>query len=90
MAQRQKHSEWIGMSMGHGASDDWPEEYIIVVPHSWRDDHLWLDIQVETQERIGTTLREMYADLEQLPLSPSLILLIRQIEAGRSAPDAHG
>lgn len=76
--------------MGHGASDDWPEEYIIVVPHSWRNDHLWLDIKVETQERIGTTLREMYADLELLPLSPSLILIVRQIEAGRSAPEAHG
>ena len=76
--------------MGHRASDDWPEEYMIVVPHSWRDDHLWLDIQVETHERIGTSLREMYADLEQLPLSPSLIVLVRQIEAGRSAPEAHG
>lgn len=78
------------MPMGHRASDDWPEEYIIVVPHAWRDDHLWLDIQVETQERIGTTLREMYTDLEQLPLSPSLILLVRQIEVGRSAPETHG
>jgi hypothetical protein len=78
------------MSMGRKASDDWPEEYIIVVPHSWRNDHLWLDIQVETQERIGTTLREMYANLEQLPLPPGLILLARQIEASRSAPEAHG
>ena len=76
--------------MGHRASDDWPGEYMIVVPHSWRDDHLWLDIQIETQERIGTALREMHADLEQLPLSPSLIVLVRQIEAGRSAPEAHG
>ena len=76
--------------MGHRASNDWPEEYIIIVHHSWRDDDLWLDIQVEIQERIGTTLREMYADLERLPLSPSLTLLVHQIEAGRSAPEAHG
>jgi hypothetical protein len=76
--------------MGHRASDDWPEEYMIVVPHSWRDDHLWLDIQIETQERIGTALREMYADLERLSLSPNLILLVRQIGAGRSASEAHG
>jgi hypothetical protein len=32
----------------------------------------------------------MYADLERLPLSPSLILLVRQIEASRRAPKAHG
>ncbi|WP_201865107.1 hypothetical protein [Microvirga soli] len=76
--------------MGYGASDDEPEEYIIVVPHSWRDDGLWRDIQAETQERIRTSLREMYVNLERLPLSPSLTLLVRQIEAGRSAPEAHG
>jgi len=76
--------------MGHRASDDWLEEYIIVVPHSWRNDHFWLDIQVETQERIGTILRSMYPDLERLPLSPSLILLVCQIEAGRRAPEGHG
>jgi hypothetical protein len=34
--------------MGHSASDDRLEEYIIVLPHSWREDHLWLDIQIET------------------------------------------
>jgi hypothetical protein len=77
------------MPMGRSASD-WAEEYIIVVPHSWRGDNRRLDIQVETQERIGPTLREMYADLERLLLSPSLLRLIRQIEAGRSAPEAHG
>lgn len=76
--------------MGYGASDDEPEEYIIVVPHSWRDDGLWWDIQAETQERIRTSLREMYAELGRLPLSPSLIFLVRQIEAGRSASEAHG
>jgi hypothetical protein len=76
--------------MGRAASDDGPEDYFIVVPHAWRDDDLWLDIQVETQERIGTTLREMYADLGRLPLSPRLMLLIRQIEAPRKASADHG
>ncbi len=76
--------------MGRAASDDGPEDYLIVVPHAWRDDDLWLDIQLETQERIGTTLREMYADLGRLPLSPSLMLLVRQIEADRGAPTLHG
>ena len=76
--------------MSYGASDDEPEEYIVVVPNSWRADGLWRDIQAETQVRIRTSLREMYANLERLPLSPSLTLLVRQIEAGRSAPEAHG
>ena len=76
--------------MGGAASEDWPEDYIIVVPHAWRDDGLWRDIQAETQERIGTTLREMYADLDRLSLSPRLTLLARQIEAHRGAPSANG
>jgi hypothetical protein len=78
------------MPMGRAASDDWPEDYLVVVPHAWRDDDLWLGIQLETQERIGTTLREMYADLGRLPLSPSLLLLVRQIEADQRAPALHG
>ena len=76
--------------MGRAASDDWPEDYLIVVPHAWRDDDLWLCIQAEPQERIGTTLREMHADLGRLPLSLSLMLLVRQIEAGQRAPGLHG
>jgi hypothetical protein len=76
--------------MGCAASDDWPEDYIVVVPHAWRDDDLWRDIQSETQERIGTTLREMYAELDRLPLSPRLTLLARQIEAHRGALTANG
>jgi hypothetical protein len=78
------------MPMGRAASDDWPEDYIVVVPHAWRDDDLWRDIQTETQEQIGTALREMYAELERLPLSPSLMRLVRQIEGHRRAPAAHG
>lgn len=76
--------------MGRAASDDWPEDYIIVVPHAWRDDDLWMNIQTETQEQIGTALREMYAELERLPLSPNLMLLVRQIEGHRRASAAHG
>ena len=76
--------------MGCAESDDWLEDYIVVVPHAWRDDDLWKDIQSETQERIGTTLREMYAELDRLPLSPRLTLLARQVEAKRGAPAAHG
>ena len=76
--------------MGRAASDDWPEDYLIVVPHAWRNDDLWLDIQLETQQRIGTTLREMYADLGRPPLSSSLMLLVRQIEANQRAPTLHG
>jgi hypothetical protein len=76
--------------MSRAASDDGQEDYVIVVPHPWRDDDLWQGIRAETHERIGTTLREMYADLERLPLSPCLMLLVRQIEAHRRAPTAHG
>jgi hypothetical protein len=76
--------------MGRAASDDWPEDYIIVVPHAWRDDDLWMSIQTETQEQIGAALREMYAELERLPLSPSLMLLVRQIDGQRRVRTAHG
>jgi hypothetical protein len=78
------------MPMGSAASDDGPKDYLIVVPHAWRDDDLWLDIQLEIQQRIGTTLREMYADLGRLPLSSCLMLLVRQIEADQRAPALHG
>jgi hypothetical protein len=76
--------------MGRAASDDWLEDYIVVVPHAWRDDDLWREIQTETQGRIDTRLREMYADLGRLRLSPRLRLLVRQIKAHRGAPTAHG
>jgi len=68
--------------MDRAAVEDWPEGYTIVVPHAWRDDGLWIDMRSETQERIGTTLREMYAELLQQPPSPALQKLIRQIEVG--------
>ena len=77
------------MPMGRAVSEDWPEGYLVVVPHAWRGDGLWTGMQAEAQERISTTLREMYADLLQQPLSPSLERLVRQIET-RSETLPHG
>jgi hypothetical protein len=71
--------------MSRVVSEDWPEGYLVVVPHAWRGDDLWTDMQSEAQERIGTTLREMYAELLQEPLSPGLKSLARQIELGSEA-----
>jgi hypothetical protein len=62
--------------------EDWPEGHLIIVPHAWRGDGLWIDMQSEVQERIGTTLREMYAELLQQPPSPMLQKFIHQIELG--------
>ena len=66
--------------MSRAVSEDWPEGYLVVVPHAWRGDDLWTAMQAETQERISTTLREMYAELLQQPLSPGLERLVCQIE----------
>jgi hypothetical protein len=68
--------------MSRVVSEDWPEGYLVVVPHAWRGDDLWIDMQSEAQERIGTTLREMYAELLQQPLSPRLERLVCQIGMG--------
>ena len=68
--------------MSRVVSEDWPEGYLVVVPHAWRGDDLWIDMQSEAQERIGTTLREMYAELLQEPLSPGLQGLVRRIRTG--------
>ncbi len=70
------------MPMSRVAVEDWPEEYLIVVPHAWRDDDLWIDMQSETHERIGANLREMYAELLQQPLSPVLERIARRIAVG--------
>jgi hypothetical protein len=70
------------MPISRAAVEDWPEDYIIVVPHARRDDGLWSDIQSEAQERIGTTLRGMYAELLQQPLSPGLERVARRIKVG--------
>ncbi len=42
--------------MGRAGVEDCPEDYIIVVPHAWRDDGLWIDMQTEAQKRIGPEL----------------------------------
>jgi hypothetical protein len=43
-------------------------------------------MQSETQERIGKSLREMYAELLQQPLSPGLERIAHQIEVGSETP----
>lgn len=75
--------------MGHDA-DDWPEGILIAVPHAWRDDGLWRDMQAEAQERIGMKLRELYFDLLQQPLSPGLTGLALEIERRRDASAVRG
>jgi hypothetical protein len=45
------------------ANEEWPIGYVIAVPHVWRGDGLWCDIQTEAQKRIGRGLQEMYAEL---------------------------
>ncbi len=72
----------MGISMDLGADEDWPEGHIIVVPHAWRGDGLWNDMQAEAQERIGTTLCEMYAEFLQQPLPPGLQKAILSLETG--------
>jgi hypothetical protein len=76
--------------MGRAAPEDWPKGFIVVVPRAWRGDGLWTDMQTEVQERIGTTLREMYADLLRQPLSPQLAALVRDIKAGWKASSHDG
>ncbi len=76
--------------MDCSAPEEWPEGYLFVVPHAWRGDGIWSDIQAETQERIGRTLRETYADLVQQPLSANLILLVQGIEKHVEASHTHG
>lgn len=72
--------------MGVESSEEWPLDYIVVVPHAWRDDDLWDKIQAEAQERIGQTLREMYAELLQQPLSPDLAKLVGEVSASLETP----
>ena len=49
--------------MADDGMEDWPVGQIVVVPHSWRGDGLWNEIQLEAQDRIGADLRETYAEL---------------------------
>jgi hypothetical protein len=76
--------------MGRVASKEWPKGTCLVVPDTRRPDGFWSNIQTEQQERINTTLRDMYAELSRLPLSPRLTLLVRKIEAHWEAPTLHG
>jgi hypothetical protein len=75
--------------MALATSDDWPPGQLIVVPHAWRGDDLWHDIQAEAQQRIGADLRAMYTDLLQQPLPPNLMKLVRQIKISLKA-SPHG
>ena len=61
------------------ANDDWPEGQLVVVPHVWRGDNLWHDMQTEAQDRIGVALRAIYADTLLQPLSRPLAKLVYQI-----------
>ena len=65
--------------MAHAANDDWPAGQLVVVPHAWRGDNLWQDMQTEAQDRIGVALRAIYADTLLQPLSPPLAKLVYQI-----------
>ncbi|EIM26898.1 hypothetical protein [Microvirga lotononidis] len=76
--------------MGPAADEDWPVGQIIVVPHAWRDDSLWTDIQSETHDRIGTNLQAMYAGLLQQSVSPPLMNLAREIETRLATPQHAG
>jgi len=51
--------------MEQAASKHWPEGITITGRYSRRRDGLWRDIQTEEQERIGTTLHKIYAELVQ-------------------------
>jgi hypothetical protein len=59
---------------------DWQSGELFVVPHAWRDDELWSQIQASTQERITIDLQTMYGELLQQPLSPNLLDIARRIE----------
>jgi hypothetical protein len=60
--------------------EDWHDGDLIMVPHAWRDDDLWPQIQANTQAHIGLNLRTMYSELLQQPLSPLLQVAAREIE----------
>ncbi|KFG68725.1 hypothetical protein JH26_14760 [Microvirga sp. BSC39] len=54
------------------ATEDWQGGDLVMVPLAWRDYELWSQIQATTQDHIGITLRAMYGDFLQQPLSPAL------------------
>jgi hypothetical protein len=60
---------------------DWQSGELFVVPHAWRDDELWSEIQASTRERITTNLRTMYSELLEQPLSAPLVDIARQVKS---------
>ena len=60
--------------------DDWQCGELVAVPLAWRDYELWSQIQATTQDHIGTSLRSMYSELLQQPISPALRDVARKIE----------
>jgi hypothetical protein len=67
--------------MADAVKNDWPLGELIIIPHVWRDNSLWSDIQAEAQDQIAAALQAMYVVLLQQPLSPQLAKLVREIEA---------
>jgi hypothetical protein len=53
--------------MGRAANDNWPKRQLLVVPHAARGNRLSTHLQAEAQDRIGSALLAMYADLLQQP-----------------------
>jgi len=62
------------------AVEDWQAGELVMVPHAWRNDGLWQEIQQTSQERICINLRTMYSGLLEQPLSPALLDIAREIE----------
>ena len=67
------------------AGEEWFEGELIVVPHAWRGGPLWNDIQAESQGRIGSELRAMYAELLRQQLPPQLAGLVVKIDPSPEA-----
>jgi hypothetical protein len=66
--------------MLHEAVGDWQSGELFVVPHAWRDDGLWSEIQASARERITANLQTMYSEFLQQPLSPLLCDIAHKFE----------
>ena len=62
------------------AVEDWQCGELIVVPHAWRDDELWSEIQASARARITTNLQSMYSELLQQPLSAPLLDIAHRVK----------
>ncbi len=76
--------------MSWAQEEDWPAGQMIVVPHRWRGDDLWDNMQTQAHNRIGVGLRAMYADTLLQPLSPQLAKLLYQIRTQREISHCAG